>query len=1273
MKEALVNAGGIPSDIRVAREGPYFNGAYKWDIIFPKGFSFHGAKIEVARTGGGAVKLQGTSADVITRVSRLGTAPASGYFTLSLNRGSIFKPETTKAIPVNCSVDLLKSTLEELDSVSEVAISSHSLDINATGRGAVRWDVTFVSMHDSGDLPMLSLEHNIRPVPTHKRGSVTIDILESRKGLSNPVYRFTLGHSDYFRLICDEKLGSYLKGNASVLEIEAELKALSGVQNVAIYIYGEQNFTELFVLQMSDSLCKYSFALNLFEICKDAENSLCFTKTVPVEKWTDKTIIDVSGNFSLSYTNPRLNFTTADISVDAPATAVKDALVSIPFMTNVSVAASHYIRQSSAGFFVEKMFHINFREMLPDYNITAYGDSSPNFVIDDCRVHGTALSDSAVSTPIRTKMAEETRTLKALGRTINVDVTLNGVDFSESKTFFRYRPSFHITHLVPPRGPMKGGTEILVHGVGFDDFIPLRCRFRLSIFSAENLSSWNKDSEWIEDSIYSHAQFLNGTLIKCYSPPAIDHGNYYLSLFNPLDMVTDELSTELLYVYDRPLTISEISPTHGSSSGNTSITIFGGPFLATEQYLKCRFGDFVVHAYFISEFKIICSTPMRQPGYVTVEVTQNGVDYIESEQPFHFHDNFYFEFIRPLSGPALHDTEVHIFGSGFYDAPSSSCKVGSSVLILVYVNENELVCTLPALSSQESLMWLKLPSQVNSRRPLLQVAYDAETYDYPLYKSLLVSIDVSLNGQEYVDTGLKYLYQEEVNVIGISRTVGPMIGGTPVFILGSGFVNSSKLACRYADISSRAIFLTRNVIMCPSPALFSEDNPNEFSVKLGISNNAEAFSSFSTKFSYYVHLHSGIYQPGVEQSTELRCPRGTYCSQQFSSNFTLCPSGTYQPAFGQHSCEKCPVGSFCPLAGSPVPRLCPKGYLCDISGLGHAEIPCPGGFSCGIGTGRSDTHCGGAYGMRSDICWDNSTDDFGLQASTFPARFWDERHLLPLDSTEPGANRGRFCSIAQVCQHDDEGNNVPPRPLPCPPGFYCQPGTSENSTVLSLFTTPQPCVGTSFCPHSSSQPKGKSECPRGFFCRFGQRMPCPVGSECPFEGLWDPIPCSPGTFNYMIGQVRCSLCSIGHYCSGYGRLDPALCPHGMVCSRKGLVSPNLRCPAGFYCLNGTQTSDPFRNDTTLRPYPCSPGTYCSSGTGYNTVKEGDFLYAQPCSAGFYCEAASLSATGSGPCPPGFLCPKGTATPIPTPRGYFTRFSGTILPTACVSRLLRSTN
>lgn len=65
----------------------------------------------------------------------------------------------------------------------------------------------------------------------------------------------------------------------------------------------------------------------------------------------------------------------------------------------------------------------------------------------------------------------------------------------------------------------------------------------------------------------------------------------------------------------------------------------------------------------------------------------------------------------------------------------------------------------------------------------------------------------------------------------------------------------------------------------------------------------------------------------------------------------------------------------------------------------------------------------------------------------------------------------------------------------------------------------------------------------------------------------------------------------------------------------------VRAVAGFYCSHGSVTSDPFRNDTTLRPYACSPGSYCLGGVGFLEVRSGDYLYAQLCPAGFFCETA----------------------------------------------------
>ncbi|CAM9147362.1 unnamed protein product, partial [Choristocarpus tenellus] len=204
-----------------------------------------------------------------------------------------------------------------------------------------------------------------------------------------------------------------------------------------------------------------------------------------------------------------------------------------------------------------------------------------------------------------------------------------------------------------------------------------------------------------------------------------------------------------------------------------------------------------------------------------------------------------------------------------------------------------------------------------------------------------------------------------------------------------------------------------------------------------------------------------------------------------------------------------------------------------------------------------------------------------------------------------------------------------------------------------------------FCPEGSSEPNGVGECPVGFYCPYGVRLACPIGTYCPHNGHWDPMPCPPGTFNSMVAQEACTSCPRGYICSGFGRIDPAICPSGMVCSREGLTSPNLRCPSGFYCPTGTLTSEIFRNDTTLRPYPCSPGSYCLGGVGSSEVVTGNYFYAQQCPAGFFCEAASTSPRGMGLCPKGFYCPMGTSVPIPSPKGYFSDLEGTVAASACL--------
>ena len=271
-----------------------------------------------------------------------------------------------------------------------------------------------------------------------------------------------------------------------------------------------------------------------------------------------------------------------------------------------------------------------------------------------------------------------------------------------------------------------------------------------------------------------------------------------------------------------------------------------------------------------------------------------------------------------------------------------------------------------------------------------------------------------------------------------------------------------------------------------------------------------------------------------------------------------------------------------------MPRVCPSGFVCDVTGAIYAEQPCPAGYHCPLGTVTSATTCGNfdiykdgqlsselelrertttirkgqshtwtglMLGGRNAGCFDNSTEDFGLQTSIYPSRFWSERHMLPLDhSSQILSPRGRFClddsclKVSHDVKVDSDGwkgyHMASARPIPCPKGTFCHPGTISEDVSKNGFSFPQTCLGSSYCPEGSPAPNGIRDCPRGSYCRFGVRKHCPVGSFCPRAGLTDPHLCEPGTFNYLIGQSKCTQCPQGYFCPGYGRVDPSICTPG---------------------------------------------------------------------------------------------------------------------------------
>jgi hypothetical protein len=812
-----------------------------------------------------------------------------------------------------------------------------------------------------------------------------------------------------------------------------------------------------------------------------------------------------------------------------------------------------------------------------------------------------------------------------------------------------------INSVFPPLGPISGNFSVSVFGGPFFDTMDLRCMF---------------------GSIQVQAIYKGTGEMYCFAPPH-PPGIYPLEIaVNAQDYTT--LRTSFFYYADQAL--SRIYPVAGPAlAADTYVQVYGSGFV-NSTLLSCRFGGTVSFGVFVTSNHIICYTPALDGVFKNgSDGLSGGMRYLAlSEQFSRVEDPLYYPLKLPtgpgrrlMERPTVRSDNRLFPGSHYY--PLYLCRL--TVLEVSNNNQDYTNSGITFLYQADANIIKISPTsgQGDVRSPI--VVYGSHFVNSTLLRCR-VGREVSF--PTYLSSTLILCFSSR----------------TSLTQMDTGYVRDRTLT----SINTPG----RQTVQTSPPGA----GPNVVYVE--VANNGQDYTNNQLTFTFNIKCKSGYYCPDLSY---LPCPRGTFCPGEFNGNFTLCPKGTYNPRLVQSDCLRCPIGFMCPDEGMQVPRICPSGKVCEFTGIINADNPCPQGHFCLEGTATSATSCGHPQqsselfptlshaespstirhnriaeghelylGARNTGCWINQTNDFGLQVSDDPALFWMERHLLPLALDAPfNPSRGRYC-LDDKCMAFEDAMDLKAtdyafdytmstfalrRPVPCAEGQYCHPGTGVNSLTMKNFTTPQPCMETMYCPEGSFEPTGAGECPQGFYCPFGARLACPVGTYCPREGTYDPLPCPPGTFNSQIGMSKCTECPRGYICPGFGRVAPAICPPGYACSRNGLRTPNHRCIAGYYCSNGTETIDPFRNDTTLRPYPCSPGTYCVTGAGYNTVIRGDFLYAQICTEGFYCEAGSRSATGSGLCPPGFICPVGTSVPQPTPKGSYAELSGTIVAASCL--------
>ena len=122
-----------------------------------------------------------------------------------------------------------------------------------------------------------------------------------------------------------------------------------------------------------------------------------------------------------------------------------------------------------------------------------------------------------------------------------------------------------------------------------------------------------------------------------------------------------------------------------------------------------------------------------------------------------------------------------VHGPTFTSGSDYRCKFGESIVGAVLAGDGNLTCTSPGQSTPED-----------------------------------VSVEVTLNGQQYSRSAVRFAYHTPEQVLRLSPSSGLITGSTIVRVLGSGFRPFEETLCRFGDFSVNATWVSTGEVQCVS-------------------------------------------------------------------------------------------------------------------------------------------------------------------------------------------------------------------------------------------------------------------------------------------------------------------------------------------------------------------------------------------------------------------------------------------------------------------------
>ncbi|MAB79498.1 MAG: hypothetical protein CMJ89_09120 [Planctomycetes bacterium] len=315
-----------------------------------------------------------------------------------------------------------------------------------------------------------------------------------------------------------------------------------------------------------------------------------------------------------------------------------------------------------------------------------------------------------------------------------VNVTLqNSNGAAELSAAFRYHALPRLTGVAPDRGTYLGSTLVTLDGSGF-----------LTDAAGENSVRF-AGAEATEVTPISDSQ------LTCLVPPGVPG----LAVSVELQNANGGESLDFAFTYNPVPTLLSVSPTFGDTEGRTRVTLRGSDFSSNNPgMLTVLFGGSKAHNLrVIDPSTLECDTPTGD-GPAEVEfVNNNGSSKLEQGFLFGTPSPTLDE-ISPDTGTESGGTLVTITGSGFSAGAGLSVRFdGASADSLVVLDDETLTCLTP---------------------PHVEGAVDLELN----------------NDHGSASMALAFMFLGPAPTISsIQPQKGPSSGGTPVTLLGTGFID----------------------------------------------------------------------------------------------------------------------------------------------------------------------------------------------------------------------------------------------------------------------------------------------------------------------------------------------------------------------------------------------------------------------------------------------------------------------------------------------------